>query len=318
MANVDFEPAGLSEEESALLSEEGVDLEALETPVEQEPGSERKPEGEQAGEQEEKPNPAETAPDGHVPLGALKEARETIKGLRNELGQYRSWQQQIADKLADQRAQGSSQQDQDAPAIPNEDDDPIGALKYLKEQLQRREQQEEQARQQEQQRTQEQQQFQQMFNAVDTEFSAAAQQDPSVNEAYEFARESYGRELDALGYAPQQKEQQLLNFVYGFAQNYAQVAAARGVSIGDYVKAIAGSRGWQQTKLQGQGEQGKVAETADDKINRQKQAMEAGKTLSGGGAGNGETTIQDLANMSGEELEKLAASDPELFAKFGA
>lgn len=310
MANEDFDPQGLSEDEIALLKDEGVETEE-DKPSEEEAQEDEEEKAADASDEAKSETPADRAPPGFVPNQALQQARKEAQGYRDELRELRQLQNQIATKLAEQKNQ-SQQAEQPQPSQPNEEEDPIATIKWLKDQLLEQQQTAERTQQEQAQQQQANQQFQAMFNEVDMEFNQAAETDPSVNDAFEFAKQSYSRELDALGYAPQEKDGQLLQFIYGFAQNYAQTGRARGLSIGDYVKGIAASRGWNpEAQTSGDNEQ----KSADQEIEQQKKALAAGKTLSRGGAGNGETTLEDLAKMDGAELEKFAGKNPELFAK---
>ena len=310
MANEDFDPQGLSEDEIALLKDEGVEAEE-DKPSEEEAQEDESVEEKaaDAADEAKTETPADRAPPGFVPNQALQQARKEAQGYRDELRELRQLQNQIATKLAEQKNQ-SQQAEHPQTSQPNEEEDPIATIKWLKDQFLEQQQTAERNQQEQAQQQQANQQFQAMFNEVDMEFNQAAETDPSVNDAFEFAKESYSKELDALGYAPQQKDEQLLQFIYGFAQNYAQTGRARGLSIGDYVKRIAASRGWNPEAQTSDGQK-----TAEQEIEQQKKALAAGKTLSRGGAGNGETTLEDLAKMDGAELEKFAGKNPELFAK---
>jgi hypothetical protein len=160
-----------------------------------------------------------------------------------------------------------------------------------------------------QQQYQDQQRQQQIFNAASVDFDQATAADPSIQQAYDFAAESYKNEMLALGTPPEQMQEKIQTFVMGFAHNYLSGAKQRGVPMAEYVKAIAGARGWRPEAPKAE------ANEAVETIERQQKAQTAAQTLSKTGSGSGETTLQDIAAMDGAELEKFAQENPELFAR---
>jgi hypothetical protein len=309
--------AGLSDEQVALLEGEGIDMDSIvsdavsetEAPNEETKGAiedARSGNTEEVTAEEAAGNAAGQAPAGYVPNAALREARDELKNTREQLRQMQGWQAEIAQKLAEQRSQAEPA----APEIPNAETDPVESIAWTQKQVQEMQQAQMEREQQWQQQYQQQQQTQAVFNEANTEFLQASQSDPDLQAAYDHARASYAQEVQMLGTPPAQVQQALDNFAIGFATNYVNNAKRNGVTITDYVKSIAKARGWQPASS----EQNKAEET----IERQAKAQSAAQTLSKSGTGSGETTLQDLAGMSGEELEAFALQNPELFARLGS
>ena len=281
---------GFTQEEIATLSTEDAPAEPeAETPAEVPVEAETAPEPQ---------SPAEKAPEGFVPYQSLKEMREANKDLRKQLDEFNQWQRQLNEKLVEHR---SAQQEPEEPQVPSTDEDPVAAIEWTKQQLLEMQQQNQQAAEQNAQ----QQQLNQVIGQAVNEFDAAAAKDPELQQAYEHVRNAKIREMEAWGMEPVQMQDYLRQFMSEAILNSRQ----RGTPITDTVRGLANAYGFQP--------QAPKADAAAQ-IEKTKEAVEASKTLSGGGDAKQDMTIDDLLSLPGDELDALAASNPELFEKLAA
>lgn len=299
----------LSEEDLELLKSEGIDPDLPEEEEETAPEAAEDGSGEPNAEAEgdDKPKEQKPAQEGDrkdfVPLATFLETR-------NEAKQSRELLNQIAAKLAEQRAGKQEEPKQEGPSTPDPEQDPIGYMRHLNEQISSFQQSTQQEREQQQKAYQEQQQWQQFNAHMDAEYNKAVQADPTVADAFQHALNAYSNQMDVMGINPAQKQQAIAGYMRSFAVNWAQGARHNNVSLGDYVKQVAASVGYQPKPAEAE------KPGAEEQIERQKKAMAASKTLSKSGSGaKPDMDLKELANMSGEELEELMGKDPELFAR---
>ncbi|MBW3099226.1 hypothetical protein [Pseudohoeflea coraliihabitans] len=314
----DFDATGLTEAEISMLEGDGEEAPQVESENQNdEPEAvaasdqdERQDEGgeDQGGEPS---NPAEKAPSGYVPTRALQEAREEAKRIKEQLAQYQTWTQEIAGKLAEQKTQPQHQQQEEDQPPADWETDPIARMQWenqrLTEQLQAMQQGLTTQQQQQMQAQQEQYQAQMVIAQADQLFNAAQGENPDIQEAFQHAVNAVHGELQKRGlFGPQLKAEMDRHLLH-----YASQAPKEPAEFAEYVRRNARYWGWDGAK--------KPAGDTDagQKIDRMAKAVKSNKTLSGG-AGSGEMSLEDLAKMSGAELEKLAEENPELFAKFGA
>lgn len=236
-----------------------------------------------------------------VPHQALHAEREEHKKTRSELNEFRERQARLEERW--NMTQQASQKEQEKPteAIPDPKDDPIAALEWTYEQLRSRLAQEAKQQQEYEQRTQQEQQVQQVVSYVEQNYNDTVKADPEVEAAYQAAFQSYAQEFQHLGYQgkalQQVMEQQLLNFQWSAAQQMQQ-----GVPIGDFIKNIAKTRGWQA----------KAPETVDpgkmelnEKLDGIAKAIDASKTIGSttARAGTDALSAQAIADMPAHEFE---------------
>lgn len=309
----------LSEDDLKLLQEEGIEVtdEDLHAESEDETGDDPEKAAqadEEAPEDAEKPSgdeepsePAKAAqgtPDGFVPVKTLTE-------MRNERNQYRDTLAQIASKLAEQRAAKVEPEVKDeGPKRPDPREDPIDFMVQLGERLDAMQNASSEREQQTQEQNQQAEQWRNFYSAMDAEYARAIETDPTVKDAFSHAEQAYMRQMEVMGIPVHEMQQNRQQYLQTFAVNWAQLSRKTGISLGDYVKEVAQSVGW-QAKPAGQKEP-----DAKEKIERQRAAMNASKTLSkAGSSGKAEIDLKDLANLSGEDLENLLGKDDELFAR---
>lgn len=301
----DFDPEGLSAEEIAILEggEDGLQDGEQETQTEAEAvtvSDEQKPETEaQEGAEtgEDKPNPAERAPDGYVPIGALQEARAELK-------EFKAWQRQIAEKLAERREQPKEEKPEEQ--VPGWDDDPFARMQHVEKRLDEFQNASKQQTEEQQKAQAEFEQAMQIVQQADTKLVEEFNNDPQLETAFNHAREKIIGSLQAQGYygpkLNQAVQQQTINL--------SKAALGWPGGVADYVRRVAAFHGWSPQAANPDPNPGEAAE----KVARIADAVDKNKTLKGGGS-KGELTLEDLAQMDGEELEKLIGKDDELFAR---
>lgn len=235
-----------------------------------------------------------------VPHQALHAEREEHKKTRARLEEISERQARL-----DERWQmlTKAQQEPEKPkeSIPDPKDDPIAALEWTYEQLRSRQEAEAKQQQEYEQQTQQNQQVQQVVDYVEQNYNQTVQADPDVEAAYNAAFKSYAEEFQHLGYRgkalEQVLQQQLLNFQWSAAQQMQQ-----GVPIGDFIKNIAKTRGW-QAKAADPVDPGKMELT--EKLDGIAKAIDASKTLgqATARAGTDAMSAQAIADMPAHEFE---------------
>jgi hypothetical protein len=316
-ASQDFDPTGLSPEEVAMLnggdedenSEDQGEIVSEET-TGPEDGEVQTEEGESTG----KP------PKGFVPHAALHQTRLQLKEANERLQEYQRFQQEIASKLASAAAQQQApqkqqvEQQEDPNAIPNEDEDPMGFIKWAKKQLLDRQEQDQRVRQMSEQE----QRIQEFRVDVAREFDTQAAADPDAQEGFSFLQAALKHEWDTV-HAPIGKVP-FEQFQSAIIMQHAQYARANRIPIAKYVKNLAAARGWQPGLLAQL--QQKHATPSNDGLSKQMEQVEkvakaqnVNVSLGKSSSGDSELTLESLAKMSGAQLEKLAAKNPALFEK---
>lgn len=280
--------------------------------------------GEAGGEAEDEAEGAAEGPPpkGYVSVKALREARSELRAANQRLSQLEQWRGSLADKLlairgGQQPGQQQPKKDQQPDEMPDENKDPVGAIAWLKKQLiarNEKEQQEEQERTQQEERTQQQAVYEQrVIDTADEVLTHAVEADPEVQEAFEYASAAIMQELANKGFRGERLQAEFNKVLV----KYSESAPADPKAMILYAKRNARYWGWDPGKKFG--EQPKPAPKTNQKqpvsrLAQLKKAQETNRSLSGGGMpGGGELSLDDLAEMSGEELEKLAETNPELF-----
>ena len=162
------------------------------------------------------PEPAKTAEEKFVPLKALQEQREEAKELKRKLAELEAYIK-------------SPPPQQEPTAEPDPEQDPIGALKHAKQQLD------------EFRKQQEWQQYEsQVWDRYRTVGQQAIAQKPDFKDAYQYALQSRATELRAFGYTDEQIPQVI-------KQEEFQIAASaleRGQNPADVIYEFAKARGF--------------------------------------------------------------------------
>ena len=209
---------------------------------------------------------------------------------------------------AQQREQAAQQAQQQAPQIPNPDEDPVGSIRWIQEQMiaQQRGQQEAHARQQHM--TQEQQRQRQYQDQVVNVYRQSAEEmraaNPSFQGAYEFLMYQRAAELGASGMPQEAINQQLARDEFAFAAEAIQNRRNPAQAIMDVAKA----RGWNPAAAQAQG-------NAADQLQAIKQGQAASASLSSAGtsgnARSGKLTMESLGSMSDKEFAEFIKKDKD-------
>lgn len=192
-----------------------------------------------AAEPDKAAEPAKAEEPKTVDIRALQEARAEAREAKQRATVL---EQRWNDFLAGSQQQAKPQAQEPAKAeIPKFAADPIGAGEWTQAQIvalldAQRAEKEQTATQQ-----REEQEFQAIAQTVAQDYEATKQADPSIDAAYNALRESQGKELLAMGYTIPQAQAELNRI----ERDHIKFVASRGIPIGDYIKALAGARGWQ-------------------------------------------------------------------------
>lgn len=192
------------------------------------------------GKKRSDPANAPERPDGYVPKQALDQARneyrEELKREKEARERSEARFQQVVDRI------WGNEPEPDPDAYTGPADDPLARLAWLDQREHQRIDQQRQAQQQTAQQTQQQTEWNEAFSKVNGDYLTAREADPTVDEAYSALRDSFTRELQALGWgrdpAGMAREGQRLEAWH------VMNAHKQGIPIGDYLKALAGARGW--------------------------------------------------------------------------
>lgn len=172
-----------------------------------------------------------------VDIRALQEARAEARAAKQQAAVL---EQRWNDFLA-----GSQQQAKPAavepPAVPKFDTDPIAAGAWTQAQIVAMMDKQKAEAEQTATQQREEQEFQAVAQTVIQDYEATKQADPTIDAAYNALRESQGKELLAMGYTIPQAQAELNRI----ERDHIKFVASRGLPIGDYIKALAGARGWQ-------------------------------------------------------------------------
>ncbi len=269
---------GFTPEESALMTE-GED--ADDSQPEPKPGL---AEGDLETIEKPEAKPATgKPPEGHVPQGALHEARQQAKEYKGRMEKMEAMFQ----KLLEQRSPLEEPKKQAEPEIPAYDSDPLGhtkaqldrALKTideLKGNFQKRSEQEDQNAKQRST-------LEQYGQAV----SQFKRQNADYDEAFQFLIDSRDKELAFVHDDASERSNRIQ-----YEEGYLAAAAMRqGKNPGQVFYEMAKARGYK----------GKQAASEENKLDRLALGQKAAKSNSGGKAGGGD----DIS------LEKLAEMDPD-------
>lgn len=237
--------------------------------------------------------PAETQPakgeekdkDNKVPLSVLLEERRAKQEMERHYQEMANYVQQMQAWAAQQ--QGQQQQEEQPIDIAA---DPIGAMERIKASNERLQQEMMQFRQM--------QEYQQRDAMIAQTYKSAAQdfvnQAKDFPDAYKYAINSRGRELEALGYHPQAIQQQLIQEEKMLAATALQSNRNPAQVIYEFAKA----RGYQGPKPV------EEPKTAVETIERHAEKAAAATTLSTGGKPPaGDVSDSDGSNLQGAAFD---------------
>jgi hypothetical protein len=86
----------------------------------------------------------------------------------------------------------------------------------------------------------------QVLNSVNNVLQQTIQADPSVKDAHDAWRNSMGNEMLAMGYT----QQQAMQTIRDTERQHALFIAQNNIPVGEYLKRLAGARGWQAKPAQ--------------------------------------------------------------------
>lgn len=303
----------LTDEQIAELMAEGDEPEAAAEPEKAAPEPEKPEEGAETAQEPEKAAGEGDDPDNgegegddpqkaeSVPFKRYDYERNRRKQIEQEAKEERErWQKRFDDLL---KAQGKPEEKaKAADEIPDPDTDPVGAVRWAREQIiqqqQERTQQTEAQRQEQEQR----EASMRLLQEANEEFAAAESGDPSVRQAYDALVKSFAAEAKAYRMSPQQTQQYLQQTEF----QHIAYAKQAGIPIADYIMGLASARGWApqaETPAQQQ-DNAQQAEANRDAARRKS------TTLSNGGGAPGVSdslTAEDILSMSDKEFDALIA-----------
>jgi hypothetical protein len=188
----------------------------------------------------EKPNPAASPdrPEGYVPQQALAEARREAKEARERNAILEDRTNKLLERYFQQN---EPEPEPEMDLGPDPDTDPVGAVKWVRDQQAAAIRQQRDAQARRQQESVEERQFREAFNTVQTKFQAATQARPEVQDAYQSLIRSYAEELQVAGWSGDQLAQQMQEI----ESNHIRYMAANGIEPSEYIERLAKARGWQ-------------------------------------------------------------------------
>lgn len=224
-----------------------------------------------------------------VPLQALQEERAEKKQLREELRQYRDWQQQLAQRLQQMPAT-------QAPQAPDPQTRPLDYINHVLGNMQNTTAELQQWRQQQEAETRQRAAVQQYASWATSQEREFSKEQPEYHDAYRYAADARDRELQALGYADASTRANIVRMNTGEIINNA---IQQGRNPAELVWEYARARGFAP---KGGRNSGNVE--AQAKIAAGLQAA-GGKLNQGGSGGESEVSAKDLAGITDpEEFEK--------------
>ena len=224
-----------------------------------------------------------------VPLQALQEERAEKKQLREELRQYREWQNQLAQRLQQMPAP-------QAHPAPDPHTRPLDYINHVLGTMQNTTAELQQWRQQQEAAAQQRSAIHQTAEWVQSQEREFSKEQPEYHDAYRYAADARDKELQALGYTDPTARANIVRM------NSAEIinnALHLGKNPADLIWEYARARGFVP-----KGAQKNTSSEAQAKIAAGLQAA-GGKLNQGGSSGDGELQAKDLAGISDpEEFEK--------------
>lgn len=252
-----------------------------EQPVEQK--TEQKVEEQPKQEEAPKEQPKEEKPVRLVPHQALHEERERRKALETRLAEL---------EKAAQKTQPPPNEE------PDEQQDPIGSIAWLKAELKREREEKAQAQAQHEY-------IQDLGRKVKTRIDAYAAEHPEYKEQVDFLRNFRFRELtEGLGYPAEMAVQQVQQEEVALGK----MAIDQDLDPGAMVAKLASVRGWkakeeEKSAPKAAPEGVKEAEAKIDRIARGQKAAISPSGAGGGGAADEEMTLEKLLSLKGKAFD---------------
>jgi hypothetical protein len=224
-----------------------------------------------------------------VPYGALHEERQLRKEAKAEANELR-------EKMARMEERFQMFQEAIKPAEPEVsfDEDPA---EYLRKQAEQTNQTLESLKEQQQRQVQAQQQasaqnqFMQRYQSAAAEY---AEQNPHFQDAYQHLVENRVQEHMIAGLT----KEQAIQTANREEQAIVRMAFENGSNPAEKLVELAKVRGWNATS------QSPSTAQKVDKVDQVTQGQAEAKTISKGGEGKSEVTLESLADMDGDEFDK--------------
>lgn len=237
-----------------------------------------------------------------VPLASLTKTRQEAREERNKRIEAEKRAAVLEDRwnrvLEAQQSQQEAQQPQ-VDEIPDPNASPMEALAWVTKQITATKEAEA-ARAAETQQTQRaEQEWQQVYTAVNNDYTEAVAADASINDARDALIQSHGQELLAMGVPPERIQAEITRI----ENEHIRYAHSQGIPIGKYVKGLAQARGWTAKAAAPPVDPG-------EEIDRLSAAVEGSTSLSNaGGAAPRTLDAKAIGDMKPEEFEKWLAKD---------
>ena len=247
--------------------------------------------------QETKPEPQQKQ-EKTVPLAALHQARAEMKELKAQ----KERMEQLFQQLVQERQQTGRQQEQ--PQIPSLETDPVNHFAYKNQLLERQLAEERQHREQwqrdweqRQQQTIQEQQFRSHVARLENEFASNT---PDYQDATNYLKQSIANDLEMRGVDPADIPAYINQQIHVMTVQAIQT----GMNPAQLAYHMAQARGFRPpVKEQPQNTQKQV--TNEEKIANINKGQSAAKSLSAtGGKGKPDLTLESLAEMDADDLEK--------------
>lgn len=224
---------------------------------------------------------------------AMQEERERRKELQRQLDEQRNRTAQL--EATFQRVVEKVNQPQQQPQVPDFNADPIEALRYNQEQLQKAYIQQHQIQEQRQHVEAQQQVFNQFLGKYQQSATEFSQQTTDFKDAYKFLHDERVKEYKEAGFDHAQAERLFIDDELAVASKAFQ----DGVNPASRIYNIAKARGYQQKSAQATTQQNN-----QQKMDALQKGVQASKSLSGvGGKADNPMTLEALAQMNNDELD---------------
>jgi hypothetical protein len=231
-----------------------------------------------------------------VPHGQFHRERERRKAAEDERQKLAENYQKLLDRTT-QLLQPPPQAEPEEPAIPSwAGPDPLAAGEWTQKELIALKTQLAEKSKQEQERAN----VSQVLNSVNAVLERDIQADPTVKDAHQALRKSYGEEYLAMGYTPQQA----LQAVNELERQHAIFMYQNNIPPGEYLKRLGAARGWVAKAPEPANDTNQQTEA--ERIAKQEQTRIASLSLgrTGGAVVNtGTITPEQLLDMSDEDFD---------------
>lgn len=267
--------------------------------AEQEAEPEAPPEQQQAEQEEQQQVEQEQQQpkvDKTVPIGALHEERERRKELQRQMQLQEERVARMEQAYQNVLERFIPQQQQQAEPEP---DDPIDKIEYRLQKLNSNVAQHSQLINEYQQQQLQQQQFEQFKSHCGQQVGQFIQQQPDYMNAYEFFINAKAQEYQTAGYTPQQVALIVAEQEKAIAAN----ALSTGANPAERIYQLAKLQGYQPPQQQAQQQQVQHNPLAEHE--RRASAPKSLGSATGKAVSNGLPTLEQLAQMSDDELDRV-------------